>query len=156
MPAVAVDLDPEHAGPVAEALLAAGFAVSGEAPWARVVEAKDATFEDVGRVVGWVLEGGVLGICGGTGPLLAALHLTPGEEPVEGPVESAAPDAPSLPLAEVWPVTGVGYALYRAQGRCVGLAGRRGGGWVAYALDPGLLAGCLSWIASRGRAQPVP
>ncbi len=152
---VAVDLEPERGGPVAEALAAAGFATAGDAPWARVVEAKETTFEEVVGIVGWVLEGGILAICGGSGPLLSALNLTPGEEPVEGPVEAAAPEAPSLPLAEAWPVTGVGYAVYRAQGKCVALAGRRGKGWVVYALDPRLLAASLSSVASGGPARLV-
>lgn len=141
---------------MAQALLAAGFATAGEAPWARVVEAMDVPFEEVQGLVDWVLEGHVLAICGGTGPLLALLNLTPGEEPVEGPVEATAPEAPSLQLAEAWPVTGVGYALYRAREKCVALAGRRGKGWVVYALEPGLLAASLSWVASKGLAPPVP
>lgn len=157
MAGVAVDLEPALAGPVQEALLAAGFLTSGEAPWARVVEAKEEeTFEDAGRVVNWVLDGNVLGICGGTGPLLAALSLTPGEEPVEGPAVATAPEAPSFQIPEVWPVTGVGYSLYRAGEKCVALAGRRGKGWVVYALDPELLAAGLSWVASRGGSQRVP
>jgi putative intracellular protease/amidase len=137
-------------GPVAEALLAAGFPPGGASPWARVVTAGDATFEAVSRDVQWVLKGGVLAICGGTGPLLAALHLTPGETAVEGPVEPLAPGAPPLPLAGAWPVTGVGYALYRAGERCVAIAGRRGDGWIAYVgtPEPLLVAACLSWIAS--------
>jgi hypothetical protein len=87
--------------------------------------------------------------------LLAALNLTPGDEPAKGPVEPAAPEAPSIPLEEAWPVTGVGYALYRARGRSVAIAGRRGKGWVVYALDPRLLAAALAWVASRDRAPPV-
>lgn len=138
-----------------EALLAAGFRADGE-EWARVVEARDdATHDDAARIILGVLEGQILAICGGTGPLLAALNLTPGEGPVAGPVEAAAPEAPSLQLAEAWPVTGVGYALYRARGRCVAIAGRRGRGWVVYALDPALLAASLAWVASKGLAPPV-
>jgi hypothetical protein len=135
---------------MAEALLAAGFAPAGAAPWARVVIAVETTFEEVSRDVEWVLRGGVLAICGGTGPLLAALNLTPGEAAVEGPVEPLAPGAPPLPLAQAWPVTGVGYALYRASERCVAIAGPRGDGWIAYVgtPEPPLVAACLSWIAS--------
>jgi hypothetical protein len=146
---VSVELGPEG-GPVAEALLAAGFPPGGAAPWARVVTAGEATFEAVSPDVEWVLRGGVLAICGGAGPLLAAFNLTPGEGPPIGPVEPAAPGAPSLPLAEALPVTGVGYALYRAGERCVALAGRRGDGWIAYvgAPEPALVVACLSWIAS--------
>ncbi|MCK6460531.1 MAG: hypothetical protein L6Q95_11635, partial [Planctomycetes bacterium] len=122
---VSVELGPEG-GPRAEALLAAGFPPAGAAPWGRVVLAAEASFEAVARDVAWVLGGGVLAICGGTGPILAALNLTPGEGAEIGPVEAAAPGAPSLPLAGALPVTGVGYALYRAGERCVALAGRRG------------------------------
>ncbi len=148
---VAVELGPEGDA-VAAALRAAGFPAADGAPWARVVEAREGTFEDATPLVSWVLEGGVLAICGGTGPLLAALHLTPLDEPVEGPVEATAPEAPPLHIAEAWPVTGVGYALYRAPKGCVALAGRRGSGWVVYALDPALLAASLAWVASRGHA----
>ncbi len=149
MPEVAVDLEPERSLPVAQALAAAGFATTGEAPWARVVEARDVPFEEVQGLVDWVLAGGVLAICGGMGPLLALLNLTPGENPVEGPVEPSAPGAPSLQLTQAWPVTGVGYALYRCGELCVALAGRRGKGWVVYALEPSLLAACLSWVRGR-------
>ncbi len=148
---VAVELGPEGDA-VERVLRAAGFEAASASPWARVVEAREGTFEDATPLVSWVLEGGVLGICGGTGPLLAALHLTPGEAPVEGPVEASAPEAPSVEIAEARPVTGVGYALYRAPRGCVALAGRRGRGWVVYALEPGLLAASLSWVASRGPA----
>ena len=148
---VAVDLEPARGGAFAQALMAAGFATAGGAPWARVVEALDVPFEEVTGLVDWVLAGGVLAICGGTGPLLALLNLTLGDSPVEGPVEPSAPGAPSLQLSSAWPVTGVGYAVYRAGELCVALAGRRGNGWVVYALDPVLLAACLSWVASRGR-----
>jgi hypothetical protein len=154
MPAVAVDLDPGRREPVEGALLALGFATGGD--WARVVEARDeATHEDAAATVAEVIDGLVLGICGGRGPLLAALNLTPGEEPVLGPVEAAAPEAPSLQLEQAWPVTGVGYALYRARGRSVAIAGRRGKGWVVYALDPRLLAAGLAWVASREGPAPV-
>jgi hypothetical protein len=148
---VAIDLGPERGDAVAQALVAAGFATGGKAPWARVTEAREATLEEVEAVTAWVLRGGVLAICGGTGPLLAALHLTPGDEGVEGPVEAAAPGAPSLPLEGAWPVTGVGYALYRVGERCVALAGRRGAGWVAYvgAPEPALITACLRWLAAR-------
>lgn len=138
-------------GAVADALVSAGFRPAGATPWARVVvPAGEATFETVARDVEWVLRGGVLAICGGTGPLLAALNLTPGEGGAIGPVEPAAPGAPSLPLSEALPVTGVGYALYRAGERCVALAGRRGDGWVVYvgAPEPSLVVACLSWVAS--------
>jgi hypothetical protein len=146
---VSVELG-EARGPVAEALLAAGFAAAGAAPWARVVTAGEATFQEVSRDVDWVLRGGVLGICGGAGPLLAAFNLTPGEAPAPGPAEAMAPGAPSLPVAQAWPVTGVGYALYRAGERCVAIAGRRGDGWIAYvgSAEPLLVAAVLSWIAS--------
>jgi len=102
MKEVAVELDPEHGGPVTEALLAAGFPSAGAAPWARVVTARDVTFEDAGRDVEWVLAGGVLAICGGTGPLLSALALTPGDGPVTGPVEALAPGAPPLRGSTAW------------------------------------------------------
>jgi hypothetical protein len=149
-----LDLDPGREAPVAEALLAAGFSIGADG--ARVVEARDEdTHDAAAATVAWVLEGRVLGICGGRGPLLAALNLTPGDEPVAGPVEAMAPEAPSLEIQEAWPVTGVGYALYRARGRCVALAGRRGKGWVVYALDPRLLAAGLAWVASRDRPPPV-
>jgi len=135
---------------VAEALQKAGFLPAGPAPWARVVTAQEATFEDVSPDVSWVLDGGVLVICGGTGPLLAALHLTVGETPVEAPLEPLAPGAPPLPLARALPVTGVGYALYRAGDRSVAIAGRRGDGWVVCVgtAEPLLVAACLSWVAS--------
>lgn len=149
-----VDLDPGRRRPVTEALLAVGIAADGG--WARVVEARDdATFDDVAPIVLEVLDGLVLGICGGGGPLLSALNLTPAESPVAGPAEATAPGAPSVPLAEAWPVTGVGYSLYRAQGRCVALAGRRGKGWVVYALHPALLAAGIAWVASRDGARAV-
>jgi hypothetical protein len=151
MRGVSVELGPEGDA-VARALDAAGFAAASAAPWARVVEAREGTFEDATPLVSWVLEGGVLAICGGTGPLLAALHLTPGADLVEGPAAATAPEAPPVEIAEAWPVTGVGYALYRAPKGCVALAGRRGLGWVVYALDPALLAASLSWVASRGTA----
>jgi len=150
MKEVAVELDPEHGGPVTEALLAAGFPSAGAAPWARVVTARDVTFEDAGRDVEWVLAGGVLAICGGTGPLLSALALTPGDGPVTGPVEALAPGAPPLRLAEAWPVTGVGYSLYSVNEHCIAIAGRRGEGSIVYvgAPEPSLLVACLSWLAS--------
>jgi len=151
MRGVLIELGPEGDA-VERVLRAAGFAAASASPWARVVEAREGTFEDATPLVSWVLEGGVLAICGGTGPLLAALHLTPGAEPVEGPVEATAPEAPPVEIAEAWPVTGIGYALYRAPKGCVALAGRRGRGWVVYALDPALLAASLSWVASRGSA----
>jgi len=137
-------------GALADALVSAGFPPAGGAPWARVVTAGESTFEAVSPDVEWVLRGGVLVICGGTGPLLAAFNLTPGEAAVEGPLEPLAPGAPPLALARAWPVTGVGYALYRAGDRCVAIAGRRGDGWIAYvgAPEPLLVAACLSWIAS--------
>jgi hypothetical protein len=146
---VSVELGPES-GQVTEALVTAGFAPGGAAPWARVVTAGDATFEAVSLDVAWVLGDGVLAICGGSGPLLAALNLTPGNGAVEGPIEPSAPGAPPLPLERARPVTGVGYSLYRAGERCIALAGRRGDGWVAYvgAAEPMLVAACLSWIAS--------
>jgi hypothetical protein len=150
---VSVELEPGGEA-VAEALRSAGF-VAGEAPWARVVVAGEDGFEAVSRDVAWVLAGGVLAICGGTGPLLAALHLTPGAGAVSGPLE-AAPGAPSLPLASAWPVTGVGYALYRAGETCVALAGRRGDGWVVYVgtPEPSLIAACVAWVAAQGRSCP--
>lgn len=149
MAEVAVDLEPERGGAFSQALVAAGFATAGGAPWARLVEALDVPFEDVTGLVEWVLAGGVLAICGGTGPLLALLNLTPGDSQVEGPVEPSAPGAPPLPLASAWPVTGVGYAIYRCGELCVALAGRRGKGWIVYALDPALLAASLSWVHGR-------
>lgn len=144
-----MELGPES-GPVAEALLRAGFRPAGAAPWARVVTAEEATFEAVSLDVAWVLEGGVLVVCGGTGPLLAALHLTLAETPVDAPVEPLAPGAPPLPLARALPVTGVGYALYGAGDHCVAIAGRRGDGWVLCVgtAEPLLVAAGLSWIAS--------
>jgi len=145
-----VELVPEQMEPMAKALSAAGFAAAGGAPWARVVAAREGTFEDATSDVSWVLGGGVLVVCGGTGPLLAALALTPGGGTVEGPVEPAAPGAPPLPLTAALPVTGVGYALYRIGERSVAIAGRRGDGWVVYvgAPEPSLVAACLSWVAS--------
>lgn len=137
-------------GPVAEALSSAGFSPAGDAPWARVVTAGEATFEAVSLDVAWVLNGGVVVICGGTGPLLAALHLTIAETPVEAPAEPLAPGAPPLPLAGALPVTGVGYALYRAADRCIAIAGRRGDGWVLCVgtADPLLVVAGLQWVAS--------
>lgn len=147
---VAVELDAEQEGPVVGALREAGFSTGGGGPWARAVVAREGTFEDAAPYVEWVLRGGVLAICGGTGPLLAALALTPGEQPIEGQVEPAAPRAPPLPLLSAWPVTGVGYALYRIGDRTVALAGRRGDGWVICvgSAEPLLVAACLSWVAS--------
>jgi hypothetical protein len=148
---VAVELDLPEQAPVAEALAAEGFAAEGSALRARIVKARESTLEEVGALVGWVLGGGILVICGGTGPILAALHLTPVAGPVAGPVVPA-PGAPPIDLAEAWPVTGVGYCLYRAGEACVALAGRRGDGWVAYlgAPEPRLVAACLAWIRGRG------
>ena len=147
-----MELDEAGREAFAEPLAAAGFETAGETPWARVVEAREGTFEEVEGLVGWVLEGGVLAICGGFGPLLSALSLTPDAEPVEGAVEAAAPGAPPIHVAQPWPVTGVGYALYRVRERCIALAGPRGKGWVAYvgAREPALVAACLAWIRTHG------
>lgn len=148
-----MELDEADRDAMAQALLAEGFAMAGDTPWARVVEAREGTFEDVEGLVGWVLEGGVLAICGGFGPLLSALSLTPDAEPIEGPVEAAAPGAPPIHAAVPWPVTGVGYALYRVRERCIALAGPRGKGWVAYvgAFEPALVAASLAWIRDTVR-----
>jgi len=148
---VSIELGPERRAEVAQALAAEGFAAAEGAPWARVVEAREGTFEDAGQDVGWVLAGGVLAVCGGTGPLLSALHLTPVGTAVHGEPEALASGLPALPHAEACPVTGVGYALYRVGEACVALAGPRGEGFVLYVVSPGprMLAAGLSWIRAR-------
>lgn len=143
--------DPPAAWP--QALSEAGFEVVSEGADIVVRSADGVGWDEAEALVGFVVRGGGLVICGGTGPLLAALHLTPLPGPVRGAVEPARLGFAPLDVEEAWPVTGVGYALYRCveSGACVALAGPRGDGGVAYVGSPDplphLLVECVRWLA---------
>lgn len=150
MPTVGLNLGQAAAATLSDALVAAGFTVVSENPEITLVTASEMESVAVERWVDHVVEGGSLLVCGGDGPLLSALHLTPQGEPVTGELRPCYAGLEPLDLDRAAPVTGVGYALYRIDDRCVALGGRRDQGVVAYLGDadpaPALVLACLRWM----------
>jgi hypothetical protein len=150
MPTVGLNLGQAAPPKLAEALGAAGFEVVSECPEILVVTASEMEPAEVQRLVTHVVDGGGLLVCGGTGPLLAALQLTPRGEPVTGTLRPCYPGLEPLELDRASPVTGVGYVLYRIDDHCVALGGRRDRGALAYLGDPDpsppLVIACLGTV----------
>jgi len=149
-------------GPLAEALAAAGHEVVPGAVGAEPVAAwcadEETAPEEIRRIVDFVLRGGRLLLCGGAGPLPAALHLTVDKAAVEGVAEPVAAGVEPIGPVLARPVTGVGYSLARVEAHCVALGGPRGDGFVAHLGDenpaPALAAACLAWISRQD--PPLP
>jgi hypothetical protein len=156
MPTVGLNLGQEAAPGLEKALAAAGFPVVPESPDIVLVTASEMDPADVERYVRHVVEGGGLLVCGGDGPLLAALHLTPQGAPVAGTVRPCHEGLEPLDLERAAPVTGIGFALYRIDDTCVALGGRRDKGVLAYvgAADPVLVLACLRWIVELRSQSP--
>lgn len=157
MPTVGLKTGQAAAAVLEEALVAAGFAVVSEGADILVVTASEMESVEVERWVDHVVEGGSLLVCGGDGPLLSALHLTPRGEPVTGAMRPCYAGLEPLDLGRAAPVTGVGYALYRIDDRCVALGGRRDRGVLAYIgdaePDPALVVACLRWMVGMGESR---
>ena len=99
----------------------------------------------------FLLAGGRLLLCGGEGPLLARVHLTPLlDETVSGPASGALGehDCPT-----VHPLRGIGEILLRVDDQCVALGGPRGDGFFCFLADidpsPELLFAALGWLRSQ-------
>jgi hypothetical protein len=156
MPTVGLKLGQAAPAALREALARADFEVVEDGPDVVLVTASEMDRGDVERLVDTVVDGGALLVCGGSGPLLAALHLTPQGEPVGGPARPCCAGMEPLNLERASPVTGVGFALYRIDDRCVALGARRDRGVLAYVGDadpaPPLVVACLRWmLALRSR-----
>ncbi len=124
----------------------------------RLVPVPSVAPEQVRDLVREVVGGADLALYGGDGPLLPALHLSRFDTRIEGEAIPLLPRLPPLPPSTLSPVTGVGYALYRASDHCVALAGPRGAGRVLFlgcdsAEDP-LAVACLEWFSLQA-APPV-
>ncbi|MHC4971025.1 MAG: hypothetical protein ACYTG3_01705 [Planctomycetota bacterium] len=158
MPTVGLNLGQAATATLQEALVAAGFPVVSESPEIVLVTASEGDPVDAEPLVGHVVEGGGLLVCGGTGPLLSALHLTPQGEPVTGEVRPCYAGLEPLDLDRAAPVTGVGFALYRIDDRCVALGGWRDRGVLAYVGDadpaPSLVIACLRWMVEMRSHSP--
>ena len=145
---VGLKLRQDPPGPLPEALERAGFALAG-GPDVEIHGAEDAP----GPPLRACLEGARILVCGGYGPLTAALHVGPLGERVGGHATATRRGMPHLDHVEATPVTGVGYALYRVGPACVALGGVRGRGWAAYlgdpAPDPALAVAVLRWLAAH-------
>ena len=153
-----VGLNLGHEAPAAleDALAAAGFEVVEGGAEIALVTASEMDPADVERFVGHVVDGGGLLVCGGTGPLLAALHLTAQGDPVTGAARPCYEGLEPLAIDRAAPVTGVGFALYRMDDRCVALGARRDRGVLAYVgdPDPALVLACLRWIVELRSHSP--
>ncbi|MHC4222378.1 MAG: hypothetical protein ACYSX0_10945 [Planctomycetota bacterium] len=139
-----------------QALSEGGYASSSETPEIEILSADCVDLEEVAAMVDHVLGGGGLLICGGEGPLLAALHLLALPGQVSGSAESA-DGALTVHITEARLVSGVGYALFRVDGDCVALAGMRGKGHVVFlghpAPPPEMARAGLDWISRQNRAE---
>ncbi|MHC4577420.1 MAG: hypothetical protein ACYTED_08400 [Planctomycetota bacterium] len=153
-----VGLNLGHEAPpgLADALQSAGFRVVDRLADVSVVTAAETEWSAVEPLVSRVVDGGALLICGGAGPLLAALHLTPLGGPVEGEVRPVGEGLESVGAGWASPVSGVGFVLYRIGEQCVALGGPRDRGVVAYLGDAApaadLVIAALRWI-ERWRAR---
>jgi hypothetical protein len=158
MPTVGLNLGQAATAALEDALVAAGFPVVSESPEIVLVTASEGDPIDAEPFVRHVVDGGGLLVCGGTGPLLSALHLTPQGEPVSGVLRACYEGLEPLDLDRAAPVTGVGFALYRIDARCVALGGRRDRGVLAYVGDadpaPPLVLACLRWIDEMRSHSP--
>jgi hypothetical protein len=158
MPTVGLKLGQEAPLALLDALSAAGFEVVSEDPEIVLITPAEMEREDVERLVGYVVDGGGLLVCGGTGPLLSALHLTPQGEPVAGAARPCYAGLEPLPIERASPVTGVGFALYRIDDRCVALGSHRDRGVLAYVGDadpaPPLVLACLQWMLELRSHSP--
>ena len=98
----------------------------------------------------FLLGGGRLLLCGGEGPLLARLHLTPLLDQWTAGEATGALGTAVFP--RVHPLRGVGEVLLRIGDDCVALGGVRGEGRVCYLAtadpDPGILVASLDWLRS--------
>jgi hypothetical protein len=137
----------------ARALESAGFETTDDTPSIEIVSAECVEAEEVHPLVEFVLQGGGLLVCGGDGPLLPALHLLARPGRLSGPAEPVAISGEPADLAEVRPVSGVGYTLYRVGTDCVVLGGQRGAGRIVFAgtnePPPALASACLRWISRQ-------
>jgi len=158
MPTVGLNLGHEVPAALADALAGAGFEVVRNDAEIVLVTASEMDLAEVEPFVAHVVDGGGLLVCGGTGPLLAALHLTARGEPVVGAARPCYPGLEPLALDRAAPVTGVGYALYRMDDRCVALGARRDRGVLVYVGDPDpappLVLACLRWIVEMRSHSP--
>lgn len=121
----------------------------------RLVSVPSISPEEVPGTVAGILSGEEVLLFGGPGPLLAALHLSRFDAPVEGPPLALLPGLAPAPPGTYWPVTGVGYALWRCAGQTVAVYGPRGEGALLFvgcesAEDP-LLRSCLDWFSGKSR-----
>ena len=158
MPTVGLKLGQEAPLALLDALSKAGFEVVSEAPDIVLITPGEMEREDVERLVAYVVDGGGLLVCGGTGPLLSALHLTPQGEPVAGAARPGYAGLEPLDVERASPVTGVGFVLYRIDDRCVALGSRRDRGVLAYVGDadpaPPLVLACLRWLLELRSHSP--
>jgi len=136
-----------------EALIEAGYEATADDPDLLLTTAAGEDADHAARLAAFVVGGGALVVCGGEGPLLAALHLLRPGEPLSGSAVPVGSGLDPLDLEAVRPVSGVGYCLYRIEEECVALAGPRGKGGVLYLGDrrpaPALLGACLDWISRQ-------
>jgi len=143
---------------LAAALAGAGFEIAKSDPDLLLTTAAGEDTDHAARLAAFVVGGGALAVCGGKGPLLAALHLLRPGEPVSGSAVPVCPGLAPLELETARSVSGVGYCLYRIGEQCVALAGPRGDGGVLYLGDerpaPALLRGCLDWIIRQSGPDP--
>ena len=142
MATVKLDLGKEPPASLLQALGVAGFNVADRDADLRILGAGEMTYEEAAVVVRFVVDGGLLLLCGAGGALPAALNLTAGASLVDG----------------VTPVTGVGYALEKIGEHCVALGAPRGQGAVAYLGDnpppPALAVAALRWLADVRSQYP--
>jgi len=149
---VAVSLHPELPAGLAEALAEAGLPSGGGDEALRLVAASVVEGEDVAALVGFVLGGGALLVCGGEGPLLDALHLSYLPGGLSGVAEPHDAMLSAVAVDGLRPVSGVGYALYTTADGCAALAGPRGRGWVGLVGEGApadLVAATALWISRR-------
>jgi len=141
---------------LSQALSKGGYASSSETPDIEILSADCVDTEEVATMVNRVLGGGGLLICGGEGPLLAALHFLALPGQVSGSAESA-DGTLTVHVEEARPVSGVGYVLFRVDGDCVALAGMRGTGHVVFlghpAPPPEMALAGLDWISRQNRPE---
>jgi len=139
------------------ALAAAGIASAPDGAPVLLAAPGERDFDELGRIVAEVVQGRTLVTWAGEGPLQAALHVTPLAPELTGEAEPAQSGLDPVALDGARPVTGVGYVLYRLDGRCVALAGPRGDGWILYlgAPVPALAVAGLAWIRARQAAARV-
>ena len=156
MSTVGLNLGHEAPAALEDALVAAGFEVVEDGADIALVTASEMDRAEVERFVGQLVDGGGLLVCGGTGPLLSALHLTPQGDPVTGAARPCFEGLEPVAIDRASPVTGVGFALYRIDGRCVALGARRDRGVLAYVgePDPALVVACLRWIVELRSQSP--